>query len=52
MEVSKESRVIRRGSVERLKTGCVNNHWLTPPAEMVDQERRAALDRDLQAVPT
>jgi hypothetical protein len=21
------------GPVEHLKTGCVNNHWLTPPAE-------------------
>jgi hypothetical protein len=24
------------GPVEHLKTGCVNNHWLTPIAEMVD----------------
>jgi hypothetical protein len=23
------------GPVEHLKTGCVNNHWLTPPAETV-----------------
>jgi hypothetical protein len=23
------------GPVEHLKTGCVNNHWLTPLAEMV-----------------
>jgi hypothetical protein len=30
----------------------VNNHWLTPLAEMVDQERPAALDRDLAALPT
>jgi hypothetical protein len=30
------------GSVEHLKTGCVNNHWRTPLAEMVDRERPAA----------
>jgi hypothetical protein len=24
------------GPVEHLKTGCVNNHWLTPLAEMVE----------------
>ena len=23
------------GPVEHLKIGCVNNHWLTPPAETV-----------------
>jgi hypothetical protein len=23
------------GPVEHLKTGCVNHHWLTPPAETV-----------------
>jgi DNA-binding Lrp family transcriptional regulator len=40
------------GSVEHLKTGCVNNHWLTPLAEVVDRERPAALDRDLAAPPT
>jgi hypothetical protein len=39
------------GSVEHLKTGCVNNHWLIPLAEMVDWERPAALDRDLQPLP-
>ena len=38
------------GSVEHLKTGCVNNHWLTPLAEMVERERPAALDHDLAAV--
>jgi hypothetical protein len=38
------------GSVEHLKTGCVNNHCLTPLAEMVERERPAALDRDLAAV--
>ena len=39
------------GSVEHLKTGCVNHRWRTPLAEMVDRERPAALDRDLQALP-
>jgi len=39
------------GSVEYLKTGCVNNHWLTPLAEMGDRERPAVLDRDLAALP-
>src|SRR6266511_902245 len=38
------------GSVEHLKTGCVNNHWLTLLAEMVEWERPAALGRDLAAV--
>jgi hypothetical protein len=28
----------------------VNTHWLTPLAEMVDRERPAALDRDLEAL--
>jgi hypothetical protein len=23
------------GPIEHLKTGCVNHHWLTPPAETV-----------------
>jgi hypothetical protein len=27
------------GPVEHLKTGCVNNHWLTPLAEMVQDAR-------------
>ena len=40
------------GPVEHLKTGCVNNHWLTPLAEMVEQERPAALDRDLERLPS
>jgi hypothetical protein len=39
------------GPVEHLKTGCVNNHWLTPLAEMVERERPAA-ERDLQVVRT
>ncbi len=38
------------GSVEHLKTGCVNNHWLTLLAEMVERERPAALGCDLAAV--
>lgn len=37
------------GPVEHLKTGCVNNHWLTPLAEQVERER-FALDRDLAAL--
>jgi hypothetical protein len=39
------------GPVEHLKTGCVNNHWLTPLAETVERERSAAADRDLAAAP-
>jgi hypothetical protein len=39
------------GPVEHLKTGYVNNHWPTPLAEMVEQERPAALDRDLERLP-
>jgi hypothetical protein len=37
------------GPVEHLKTGCVNNHWLTPLAETVEP-RRATPDRDLAAL--
>jgi hypothetical protein len=29
------------GPVEHLKTGCVNNHWLTPLAEMVQGAKPA-----------
>ncbi|HZD70702.1 MAG TPA: hypothetical protein VFA45_17935 [Actinomycetes bacterium] len=29
------------GPVEHVKTGWVNNHWLTPLAEMVQGARRA-----------
>jgi hypothetical protein len=34
------------GPVEHLKTGCVNHHWLTPPAETLagtrpDRTRRS-----------
>jgi hypothetical protein len=32
------------GPVEHLKTGCVNNHWLTPLAEMVEGARQAVPD--------
>ena len=40
------------GPVEHVKPGCVNNHWLTSLAEMVEWERPAAVDRDLEALPT
>jgi hypothetical protein len=30
------------GPVEHLKTGCVNNHWLTPLAETLAAPRPAA----------
>jgi hypothetical protein len=30
------------GPLEHLKTGCVNNHWLTPRLETVDRELLAA----------
>jgi hypothetical protein len=39
------------GAVEHLKTGCVDNHWLTPLAEMVEQTRPVAVERDLEAQP-
>ena len=35
------------GPVEHLRTGCVNNHWLTPLAELVEREQPAAANRDL-----
>ena len=31
------------GPVEHLKTGCVNNHWLTPRAETVAAPQPAAV---------
>jgi hypothetical protein len=34
------------GPVEHLKTGCVNGHWLTPLAEMVEQRQPAVTERD------
>ena len=40
------------GPVEHLKTNCVNNHWFTPRAEMVDAERLSALDRVLAGLAT
>jgi hypothetical protein len=40
------------GPVDHLKTGCVNNHWLTPLAETVQRERRATPDRDLVMLPS
>jgi hypothetical protein len=40
------------GPVDHLKTGCVNNHWLTPPAETVQRERHATPDRDLVMLPS
>jgi hypothetical protein len=32
------------GPVEHLKTGCINNHWLTPPADtLADAQPNPAL---------
>jgi hypothetical protein len=39
------------GPLEHLKTGCVNNHWLTPRVETVDRELLAAVRRELAALP-
>jgi hypothetical protein len=39
------------GPIEHLKTGCVNNHWLTPRVETVDQQLLAAIHDDLAALP-
>ena len=39
------------GPIEHFKTGCVNNHWLTPLAQTVAQERRATPARDLATLP-
>ena len=33
------------GPLEHLKTGCVNNHWLTPRVETVDRELLGLLDQ-------
>jgi hypothetical protein len=30
------------GPLEHLKTGCVNNHWLTPRVDTLDRELLAA----------
>jgi hypothetical protein len=40
------------GPVEHLKTSCVNHHWFTPRAEMVEVERLSALDRVLAGLAT
>jgi hypothetical protein len=39
------------GPVEHLKTGCINNHWLTPLAEQVQPERSTP-DHDLAELRT
>jgi len=39
------------GPIEHLKTGCVNNHWLTPRVETVDQQLLTAIRDDLAALP-
>jgi hypothetical protein len=40
------------GPMEHLKIGCVNNHWFTPLAEMVQPEQVTTPDRDLAALPS
>jgi hypothetical protein len=40
------------GPVERLKIGCVSNHWFTPRAETVQAEQVATADRVLAAQPS
>jgi rubredoxin len=40
------------GPMEHLKTGCVNNHWLTPLAETVQPKQFVTPDRDLAALPS
>ncbi|HZD71130.1 MAG TPA: hypothetical protein VFA45_20200 [Actinomycetes bacterium] len=37
------------GPVEHAKTGCVNNHWLTPLAEMVEGSSPAVVPAPLTA---
>jgi hypothetical protein len=39
------------GPIQHLKTGCVNNHWLTPLAETVEREQLATPARDMTALP-
>jgi hypothetical protein len=39
------------GPIEHLKTGCVNNHWLTPRVETIDRQLLAAMHDDLAALP-
>lgn len=40
------------GPAEHIKTMCERGHWFTPLAEMVEQKRPVAVERDLQALPT
>jgi hypothetical protein len=40
------------GPVEHLKTSCVNNHWLTPRAEMVALQPLSPRERVLAALVT
>ena len=40
------------GPIEHLKTGWVNNHWLTPRAETVQREQVATPAHDLAALPS
>jgi hypothetical protein len=37
------------GPVQQLKTGCVNNHWLTPLAEMLQGAKRPAAPAEVPA---
>ena len=39
------------GPIEHLKTGCADNHWLTPRVETVDRQLLAAIHDDLAALP-
>jgi hypothetical protein len=39
------------GPVEHLKTGCVNNHWLTPLAEALASAQPAPTPAAAAAVP-
>ncbi len=39
------------GPVEHLKTGCVNHHWLTPPAKTLAGARPAAGPMAAQLAP-
>jgi len=38
------------GPIEHVKTGCVNNHWVTPRTETVDRLLLAAAHDDLAAL--
>jgi hypothetical protein len=39
------------GPVEHVQIGCVNNHWLTPPAETVAGARSEPTPAAVEAVP-